>query len=60
MPKKVFFAANISELLPGPILVKYKDLGCSIISWIIGQIETSHALFDLGESIKLLPFSVYQ
>ena len=27
VPKKVFLATNISELLSGPILVKYKDPG---------------------------------
>ena len=30
MPKKVFLATNISEILSGPILVKYKDPGCLI------------------------------
>jgi len=32
VPKKVFLATNISELLSGPILVKYNDLGCPTIS----------------------------
>ena len=26
----------------------------------IGQVEISHALLDLGASINLLPFSIYQ
>ena len=29
VPKKVFLATNISELLSGPIPVKYKDPGCT-------------------------------
>ena len=33
MPKKVFLATNISEILSGPILVKYKDPGCPTISY---------------------------
>jgi len=57
---QVFLATNISELLSGLIPVKYKDPGCPTIACIIGQAEISHALLDLGASINLLPFSVYQ
>jgi len=60
VPKKVFLATNISEILSGPIPVKYKDLGCPTISCTIGQTEISKALLDLGASINLLPPSVYQ
>jgi len=58
--KKVFLATNISELLSGPILVKYKDFGCPIIACTIGQTTINWALLDLGESINLLPFFMYQ
>jgi len=58
VPKKVFLATNISEILSGPILVKYKDPRCPTISRIIGQIEISRALLDLGASINLLPLSI--
>ena len=60
VPKKVFLATNINEILSGPFLVKYKDPGCLIISCTIGQREISRALLDLGASINLLPLSVYQ
>ena len=60
VPKKVFLATNISELLTGPILVKYKDLGCPTIACTIGQAEISRTLLNLEASINLLPFSVYQ
>jgi len=60
VPKKVFLTTNISELLSGPISVKYKDPECPTISWTIGQIEISRSLLDLGASINLLPLSVYQ
>jgi len=60
MPKKVFLATNISELLSNQIPVKYKDPGCPTISCTIGQAKISRALLDLGASINLLPFSVYQ
>ena len=39
--KKVFLATNISELLSGPIPIKYKDPRCPIIYCTIGQIEIS-------------------
>ena len=60
VPKKVFLATTISELLSDPIPVKYKDTRCPIISCIIGQTEISRALLNLGASINLLSFSVYQ
>jgi len=60
VPKKVFLVKNISELLSNQILVKYKDQGCPTISCTIGQMEINRALLDLGASINLLPFSVYQ
>ena len=60
VPKKVFLTANISELLFGLILVKYEDTGYPTISCIIGQTTINRELLDLGASIILLPFSVYQ
>ena len=57
--KKVLLATNISELLSGPIPVKYKDPGYPTIAFTIGQIEISRALLDLGASINLLPLSVF-
>ena len=59
VPKKVFLATNISELLSGLIPIKYKDQGCLTIACTIGQAEISRALLNLGASINLLPFSVY-
>ena len=55
VPKKVFLATNISE-----ILVKYKDPRCPTISCTIGQIEISRAVLNLGASINFIPLSVYQ
>ena len=46
--------------MSGLIPVKYKDPGCPIISYTIGQKEISRALIDLGANINLLPLSVYQ
>ena len=55
VPKKVFLATNISEILSGSISVKYKDPGCPTISCTIGKTKISRALLDLGVSINLLP-----
>jgi len=60
VPKKVFLATSISELLSNQIPVKYTDLGCPTLACTIGQAEIGRALLDLGASINLLPFSVYQ
>jgi len=53
VPKKAFLATNISEILPGPIPVKYKDPGCPTISCTIGQTEISRVLLDLGAKYQL-------
>jgi len=58
--KKVFLVTNISEILSGPIPVKYKDPRYPTISCTIEQKEISRALIDLGVSINLLPLSLYQ
>ena len=60
VPKKVFLAANISEILSNSIPVKYKDPGCPTISCTIGNTVIKQALLDLGASVNLLPYSVYQ
>ena len=51
VPKKIFLATNISEVLSNQIPVKYKDPGCPTISCTIGQTEINRA-FDLGASIN--------
>jgi len=60
IPKKVFLATNISELLSRPIHMNYKYPRCPIISCIIGQTTINQTLLDLGASINLLPFLVHQ
>ena len=60
VPKKILLASNISELLTGPIPVKYKDPGRPTISFIRGQTIINRVLLDLGASINLLSFSMYQ
>ena len=39
---------------------KYKDPGCPTISCVIGNFRIEKALLDLGASVNLLPYSVYE
>ena len=40
--------------------LKYKDPGCPTIPCVIGNTHIDKALLDLGASVNLLPYSVYQ
>ena len=40
--------------------MKYKDPGSPPISCTIGDHKIEHVLLDLGASVNLLPYSVYQ
>jgi len=60
IPKKIFLASNISELLIRPIPIKYKDPESPTISCIIGQTTINWTLLYLGASINLLLFFMYQ
>ncbi|KAH9781036.1 hypothetical protein KPL71_008306 [Citrus sinensis] len=51
-PKKSNHSLEIYEV--------YKDPGCPTISYTIGDHKIGHALLDLGASVNLLPYSVYQ
>ena len=59
-PKKIFLAANISEIIKSTVPVKYKDPGCPTLSCTIGTTVIDKALLDLGTSVNLLPYSVYK
>ncbi|XP_063942447.1 uncharacterized protein LOC135150236 [Daucus carota subsp. sativus] len=60
VPKKAFLTSHISSILSNEIPVKYKDPGCPTISCVIGETFVDKALLDLGASVNLLPYSVYQ
>jgi hypothetical protein len=40
--------------------LKYKDPGCPTILCFIGEHKIEKALLDLGASVNLLPYSVFQ
>ena len=58
--KKAFLTEQVSAIIECKTLVKYKDPGCPTISVNIGGTCVEKALLDLGVSINLLPFSMYQ
>ncbi|XP_026399708.1 uncharacterized protein LOC113295592 [Papaver somniferum] len=58
--KKAFLTEQVSSILKHNTPPKYKDPVCHTISCIIGKFEIKQELMDLGASVNLLPFSVYQ
>jgi hypothetical protein len=58
--KKAFLAEQVSDILQNNNALKYKDPGCPIISCFIGEHKIERALLDLGASVNLLPYSVFQ
>ena len=51
---------NLPHKYQDPSSKKYQDLRTPIISYVIGNQRINHALLDLGASVSLFPFSVYQ
>ncbi|RVW12692.1 Retrovirus-related Pol polyprotein from transposon opus [Vitis vinifera] len=58
--KKAFLTEQVSAIIQCKSPLKYKDLGCPTISVMIGGTVVEKALLDLGESVNLLPYSVYK
>nr|XP_023918788.1 uncharacterized protein LOC112030337 [Quercus suber] len=58
--KTAFLTEQVSAVIQHKTPPKYKDLGCPTISCTIGDYIMEHALLDLGASVNLIPFSVYQ
>ena len=58
--KKAFLTEKVSAIFECKTSVKYKDPGCPTISVNIGGTCVEKALLDLGASVNLLPFSMYQ
>jgi hypothetical protein len=58
--KKAFLAEQVSAILQNDNALKYKDPGCPTIPCFIGEHKIEKALLDLGASVNLLPYSVFQ
>ena len=60
MKKTTFLTEQVSVVIQHKTPPKYKEPGCPTISCTIGDYIMEHALVDLGASVNLIPFSVYQ
>ncbi|RVW66723.1 hypothetical protein CK203_065462 [Vitis vinifera] len=58
--KNAFLTEQVSAIIQSKSPVKYKDPGCPTISVNIGGTHVEKALLDLGASVNLLPYSVYE
>ena len=58
--KKAFLTEQVSAIIECKTPVKYKDPGCPTILVNIGGISVEKALLDLGDSVNLLPYSMYK
>ena len=58
--KTSFLTKQVSVVIQHTTPPKYKNPGCPTISCTIGDYIIEHALLDLGPSVNLISFSVYQ
>lgn len=58
--KKAFVTEQVSAMIMGETPTKLGDLGSSVITITIGDSLIGKALLDLGSSVNLLPFSLYE
>ena len=58
--EKVFWTEQVSAILQLKMPPKYKDHDCPTIACIIGSQKVDKAFLNLGASINLLPYTVYQ
>ncbi|XP_026433424.1 uncharacterized protein LOC113330832 [Papaver somniferum] len=58
--KKTFLTQQVSSIISQKYPVKFKDPGCPTVTCVIGKQTIDNALLDLGASVNLLPFSVYE
>jgi hypothetical protein len=59
VPKKAFMTEQVNAILQCKSPLNYKYPECPIITCMIGVSQIERALLDLGESVNLLPYSVY-
>jgi len=58
--KKAFLAQQVSVILQNINALKYKDPDCPIISCFIGEHKIEKVLLDLGASVNLLSYLIFQ
>ena len=57
--KKSFLAENVSAIVQNAVR-KMSDPGSPTIPCVIGTTQIEHALLDLGSSVNLLPFHIFE
>ncbi|XP_026398588.1 uncharacterized protein LOC113294405 [Papaver somniferum] len=57
---KAFLTQQVSSIISQKYPVKFKDPGCPTVTCVIGSQKIENALLDLGGSVNLLSFSVYE
>lgn len=58
--KKIFLAEQASSIINTNTPPKFKDPGCPTIATTIRDCKVEKALLNLGASVNLLPYSIYQ
>ncbi|KAL9387950.1 hypothetical protein Peur_021074 [Populus x canadensis] len=58
--ERAFLTEHASAIIQFKTPPKYKDPGCPTISCIIGNHKIDQALLDLGASVNLIPYTVYE
>ena len=58
--KGAFLASQVSAIIRNELPPKLKDPGTTTISCIIGEKKINNTLLDLGSSVNLLPYTIYQ
>jgi hypothetical protein len=58
--KESLFSRTSKCILQNNNALKYKEPGCPTISCFIGEHKIEKTLLDLGASVNLLPYSVFQ
>ena len=57
---KAFLMEQASSIIQTKTVPKYKDPRCPTISIVIGGTKIEHALLDLGASINIFSYVVYE
>ena len=60
MKERAFLTEHSTAIIQFKTPPKYKDPGCPTISCIIGSHKIDQALLDLGASMNLIPYTVYE
>ena len=58
--KNAYLSSEVNAIIRNNLLQKFKYPSTPTISCVIGKRKINNVLLDLGSSINLLPYTVYQ